>query len=125
MKKCLSDVCQDINILIQEKQMDVDGETVNLEIFLCGDCKLILLLMGLTGATSNYSCVWCKLHKNERWNMKYELDHCNKKDLRRKINEIHEYASKKTKENYCCKNAPLINIETLINISSWMNCICY
>ena len=31
MKKCLSDVCQDINILIQEKQMDVDGETVNLD----------------------------------------------------------------------------------------------
>ena len=89
---------QDIIILTQEKQMDVDGETVNLEIFVGGDYKLTLLLMGLTGATSNYSCVWRKIHTNERWNMKYELDHYNKKELRRIINEIHEYASKKQKK---------------------------
>ena len=48
-----------------EKKIDVDGETVNLELFLGGDYKFILLMLGLSGATSNYACAWCKIHKAE------------------------------------------------------------
>ena len=55
----------DINEIVMETKIYVDGETVNLEFFLGGDYKLILLMLGLSGATSNYACAWCKIHKAE------------------------------------------------------------
>ena len=34
LKKCFQDVFSDINEIVMEKEIDVDGETVNLELFL-------------------------------------------------------------------------------------------
>ena len=94
-----------------EKKIDVDGETVTLELFLGGDYKFILLMLGLSGATSNYACAWCKIHKAERWNMTYDLNHYNSPDLQRTLKEMNELANKKTKQKYCCVNPPILNIE--------------
>lgn len=49
--------------MVREKTLDVGGKVVNLEFFLGGDYKFILLIMGLSGATSNHACAWCKLIK--------------------------------------------------------------
>jgi hypothetical protein len=61
-----ADVFKDINEVVTEKKIDVDGETVNLEFILLGDYKFILLMMDLSGASSNHACVWCKVHKDQR-----------------------------------------------------------
>ena len=69
LKRCFQDVFSDINEIVMEKKIDVDGRTVNLELFLGGDYKCILFMLGLSGATSNYACALCKIHKAERWNI--------------------------------------------------------
>ena len=47
-----------------EKKIDLGEKVVNLEFFLGGDYKFILLIMGLSGATTSHACAWCKIHKN-------------------------------------------------------------
>ncbi|CAB4028869.1 Hypothetical predicted protein [Paramuricea clavata] len=109
LKHCFRDVFNDINDMLREKNLDLGEDTVNLEFFLGGDYKFILLMMGLSGATSNYACAWCKIHKDERWNMSYDLNHYNSPNLRRTLKEMNELAGKKTK-HFCSVNIPLINI---------------
>ena len=75
LKKCFKDVFIDINEIVMVGKIDVDGETVNLEFFLGGDYKLILLMLGLSGATSNY----------------------NSPDLQRTLMEMNELVNKQTK----------------------------
>ena len=29
--------------------------------------QLMLLVLGLNAAHSNYACIWCKIHKDERY----------------------------------------------------------
>ena len=77
------DVFQEINKLNSEKKIKVNDRVINLEFFLGGDYKFILLMMGLKGATSYYACVWCKVHKNDRWKMDLDLDDCHSSDLKR------------------------------------------
>lgn len=48
LKNCFKDVFSDINEMVREKTLDVGGKVVNLEFFLGGDYKFILLIMGLT-----------------------------------------------------------------------------
>ena len=85
LQKCFGDVFRDINTVISEKKIEVNGTTINLEFFLGGDYKFILLMMGLRGATSHYACAWCKIHKSERWNMNYNLEHYNSPGLMRTL----------------------------------------
>ena len=48
LKKCFKDVFSDINEIVMETKIYVDGETVNLELFLGGDYKFIQLMLGLS-----------------------------------------------------------------------------
>ena len=109
LKNCFKDVLSDINNMIREKKIDLGEYIVNLELFLGGDYKFILLMMGLSGHTSNHACAWCKIHKDERWNMAYDLNNYNSPPLKRTIKEMKELAG--GQNNFCCVNAPLINID--------------
>ena len=110
--KSFADVFKDINSLISKKKIEVGGKSLNLEFFLGGDYKFILLMMGLKGATSHYACVWCKIHKNNRWDTSFNLDHYQSPDLKRSLKEMFELARKKKQENkYCCDHEPLLHIE--------------
>ncbi|CAB4040368.1 Hypothetical predicted protein, partial [Paramuricea clavata] len=57
LKESFKDILRDINEVVAEKKIDVDEGTVNLEFFLGGDYKFILLMIGLSGATSNHACI--------------------------------------------------------------------
>lgn len=48
-----ANVFQDINSVINEKKIVMDGIAIDLEFFLVDDYKFILLTMGLKGATSH------------------------------------------------------------------------
>ncbi|CAB4029215.1 Hypothetical predicted protein [Paramuricea clavata] len=109
LKNCFKDVLSDTNDMVREKKIDLGEDIVNLEFFLGGDYKFILLMMGLSGATSNHACAWCKIHKDERWNMAYDLNHYNSPPLKHTIKEMKELAGKKN--NFCCVNPPLIDID--------------
>ncbi|CAB4038959.1 Hypothetical predicted protein, partial [Paramuricea clavata] len=111
LERCFKDIFTDINELVLDKKIDVDGQTINLEFFLGGDYKFILLLLGLSGATSNYACSWCKVHKDERWNMKYDLEYYSSSKLKRTLEDLKKSATKSSKESYCSVRKPLLNIE--------------
>ena len=62
----------------------------------------------MAAATSYYACVWCKVHKDNRWKTPFPLDHYESSILKRTIKEISEMAKKKGKETYCCEHTPLL-----------------
>lgn len=112
LRQSFGDIFKEMNSLISKKKIEVGGKSVNLEFFLGGDYKFILLMMGLKGATSHYACVWCKIHKNNRWDTSFNLDHYQSPDLKRSIKEMFELARKKKQENkFCCDHEPLLHIE--------------
>src|SRR5439155_9958213 len=39
------------------------------ELFFSGDWKFVALVLGINATTSNYFCLYCNFHKNERYNM--------------------------------------------------------
>ena len=110
LKTCFKDVFLDVNNLVKEKKIEVDGKTINLDFFLGGDYKFLLILLGLSAANSNHACIWCKVHKNDRWDMSYDLQHYHLLELKRTLEELHKCAGKTTK-NYCCIHPPLLDIE--------------
>lgn len=112
LQESFGDVFQEINKLNSEKKIKVNDRVINLEFFLGGDYKFILLMMGLKGATSYYARVCCKIHKNDRWKMDLDFDYYHSSDLKRTLKEMSELAQKKNaKEKYCCEHKPLISIE--------------
>jgi hypothetical protein len=40
-----------------------------IELFFSGDWKFVALVLGINAATSNYFCLYCNCHKDERYNM--------------------------------------------------------
>ena len=111
LQESFADVFNEINRLNSEKKIEVNDRVINLEFFLGGDYKFILLMMGLKSATSNYACVWCKVHKDHRWDTSVPLHHYESSNLERTIKQISELAKKKGEKNYCCEHTPLVTIE--------------
>ena len=77
LKNSFGSIFTEINTLIAQGYLEIDGKHVETEIFLGGDYKFILMILGLKSATSNYACSWCKIHKSERWNMNFDVDYYN------------------------------------------------
>ena len=68
----------------------------------------MLMIMSLKGATSDYACVWYKIHKIQRWDMTKDLDFYNSGELKRTTQEIRYFHGSK---KFCCIHPPLFNIE--------------
>ncbi|XP_031555876.1 uncharacterized protein LOC116292664 [Actinia tenebrosa] len=73
LKVSLANVTRDVNNLIKEGSITVEERKFNLEFFLGGDYKFLFNAMGMKAATSDNSCIWCKMHKNESFEMKRKL----------------------------------------------------
>ena len=110
LKGSFANVFSDINDLNSMTKITMNGKEIKLELFLGGDYKFILIMLGLKGATSFYACAWCKVHKDKRWDLNHEEDFYNKPPLQRTLKELKEL-SKKGRENFCCEHEPLLNIE--------------
>jgi len=110
LQESFTDVFNEINKLHvnSENKIEVNDRVINLEFFLGGDYKFILLMMGLKGATSHYTCVW---HKDNRWDTSFPLHHSESSNPKRTIKEISELAKKKGKQNYHCEYTPVVTIE--------------
>ena len=57
----------EINELIAEKEIEVNGITVKLNVIAGGDMKFMLIIFGLNAANSKYACIWCEIQKDERF----------------------------------------------------------
>ena len=66
--------------------------------------------MGLKVATSLYACLWCKVHKDKRWETNQHFSHFNTPTMMRTLSEIKELV-KEGKGDFCCAKEPLLNIE--------------
>lgn len=64
--EALEPVFSEINELLTEKEIEVDGKTVKLNVVVGGDMKFMLIVLGLNAAHSTYSCVWCEVPKDKR-----------------------------------------------------------
>jgi hypothetical protein len=100
MKTSLSDFFCEVNELIEKKTLLVDGEDIELDIFLGGDMKFLLMIMGINAATSNYSCLWCLIHKDNRLDTSKPLNYYNETPLKRTF----------TSNSDGCIHPPLLNI---------------
>ena len=69
LKQAFGNIFDEINNLIAEATVTVNGKEVETEFFLGDDYTYILVMLGLKGAKGNYSCAWCKIHKDTRWKM--------------------------------------------------------
>ena len=75
-----------------------------------GDYKFLLMIMGLNSATADYSCLWCEIHWDSRWDTRPALIFYNTEPLRRTQDKIKKQCHCKS-SNYGCINPPLINID--------------
>ena len=110
IKESFGDIISEINRLVAAGKVNVEGTNINIEFFLGGDYKFILMMLLLKGATSNYACAWCKLHKDERWKVDQHYSHFNQPEMSRSLEEMHAMSTK-SKDNYCCQHPPLFNID--------------
>ena len=66
----------------------------------------------MKGATSNFACLWCKVHKENRWQMDKDLDYYNSPPIQHTLEEVIGMANKKgTTNKFSCDNEPLIKID--------------
>ena len=100
----------EIDSLIDKGTTIVGGEEVKLEFFLGGDYTFLLTVMELKGATSLYACLWCKIHKDKRWETDKHFHHFNSPPMMRTLLEIKELV-KKGKGDCCCVKVLLLNID--------------
>jgi hypothetical protein len=104
-------IFQEINNLIQVSAITINNSRLNLEFFLGGDYKFLLLMLGMKSATSNVACIWCKIHKEFRWVMDKDL-YYNSAPLKRTLQQVIDMAKKNgSKDKYSCDNEPLIKID--------------
>lgn len=71
--------------------------------------KFLLMVMGMNSATADYACLWCKVHKDNRWDTTKLSNYYNKQPLQRTLEEIKKLCKCK-ENNYGCINEPLLNI---------------
>ena len=108
LKTSLSNFFDEVNQLISTGTIAIDGEDVELEFFLGGDMKFLLMILGLSSATADYACAWCKIHKDDRWDTSKPIHHYNEEPMRRTLEEMKTLCS--SKDNFGCIHEPLLNI---------------
>ena len=109
MKTSLKHFFKEVNELIEKGQITVDGKDISINFFLGGDMKFLLMVMGMNSATADYACLWCKIHKDNRWDTSKPSNYYNQQPLQRTLEEIKKLCKCK-ENNYGCINEPLLNV---------------
>ena len=70
--------------------------------------KFLVMIMGINSATADYACLWCKIHKDDRWDTSKPFIEYKEAPQWRNLEEIKKICH--SKDNVGCVNEPLINI---------------
>ena len=108
LKNSLSYFCDEVNQLVSQGSISIDGVDVELEFFLGGDMKFLLMILGLSSATADYACLWCKIHKDFRWDTSKPMNYYNEEPIT--LEEMKKHCH--SKDNFGCIHEPLLNIPT-------------
>jgi hypothetical protein len=73
-----------------------------------GDMKFLQLVLGLGGSLCNYSCPWCKVHKNQRDDMTKPLDFYQTRGMQRTSQNLKEDV---VKNDFGVRAQPLVSVE--------------
>jgi hypothetical protein len=115
IKECFCTIFYQINNLLSQSNGNIVYETkpnkkLRLEIFLGGDMKYLLTVIGMNVANTNFACLYCKIVKENRSDMyKYKNVYWSK-EIARTNQEMKLFCSK-SKSNFGCIHPPLLNIE--------------
>ena len=63
------------------------------------------MIMGLNSATADYACLWCKVHKHNRWDRRKGLNLYDEEGQKRTLEEIEDLFHKKS-NNFSCIHTP-------------------
>ena len=104
LEKSLADILKEAEEL---QSIEVNGHTHNIEYFLGGDMKFLALVCGIEAANGNYSCVWCKCHSKDRWDMTMDWSAFDCSKGARTISEIESLLLKPKTRRMGCSRHPL------------------
>ncbi|XP_028408194.1 uncharacterized protein LOC114530773 [Dendronephthya gigantea] len=108
LKVSFKDCWNEINKVIHDGQVEINpGHAIPVEVFLGGDYKFLLLISGRAAANANYACLWCTIHKDQRWDMTKSGDYYNQPSMALTLADVKKCASEK---QFCCKDMPLLDV---------------
>eukprot|EP00731_Ephydatia_muelleri_P016123 Em0009g547a len=67
LEAALDPLLSEIKELLALKMVQVGGKSYELEFYLGGDLKFLLLFWGFAQANSKYSCIWCLVPSSDCW----------------------------------------------------------
>lgn len=66
---------ENINRHIIDKEIQLNEKSVPVRVTLGGDRTFPLTILGLKAANSNFSCLYCSIQKDDRWQTEYEMNY--------------------------------------------------
>ena len=88
LEESFSVLLTEVNDIAKAGHVIVDDTEVKVQLFLGGDMKFLLMVLGLSSATATHACPWCKVHKSYRHQTTYSRNYWNEPPLGRSIVEL-------------------------------------
>ena len=101
-------VFDEMNELIAEIWLFVDGKNYPVKFLFGGDMKFIQIVLGLGSSLSTHACPWCRIHKSDRADMSKPFDFYHTGSMARTNKDI---TNDSTSYTFGVKNEPLVKIE--------------
>ena len=105
-KSSFADIWSAINLLHDRGTAVGDGISYELHVYLAGHYKFLLMVYGMSGATSKFSCIYCTVHSKDRWDMSkpenFYDDSCPR--------TIDSLTKCSTNGEFSCKHKRLVNL---------------
>jgi hypothetical protein len=108
LKLACKPIFQKINKLYEKGSSAVEGKHFDLDMLMGGDMKFLQLVLGLGGSLCNYSCPWCRVHKNQRYDMTKPLEFYHTRGMQRTSQNLKEDV---VKNDFGVRAQPLVSIE--------------
>ena len=108
LKLVCKPIFQKIDTLYEKASIEVEGKHFDLDILMGGDMKCLQLVLGLCGSLCNYSCPWCRVHKNQRDDMIKSFDFYHTRGMQRTSQNLKEDV---VKNDIGVRAQPLVSIE--------------
>ena len=68
-KASFANCWRSIDELYEEGTLVVNDKQYNVNVTLGADYKFLLMVLGMSSATSNHACIYCTIHSKDRWDM--------------------------------------------------------
>lgn len=67
------------------------------------------MILGLNSAVADYACLWCKRHKEDRWDTNTPMSYYNEEPKRHTLEEIKHLTRLAKQINYLGISFPILN----------------